>query len=117
MPPSSDALRRDDGGVTVEAALAIASIVTVLVLSIGALLAVTMHVRCVDSAREAARLVARGESGQARSVAARIAPEGAVVDVRVEGDYVVATVSARSPALPLVDVSAVAVAVLEPGVR
>ncbi|MFU9026802.1 TadE family type IV pilus minor pilin [Rhodococcus erythropolis] len=45
----------DDGAVTVEAAIALASIVTVVVLCIGGVLAVSMQVRCVDAARDAAR--------------------------------------------------------------
>ena len=46
-------LSSDAGGVTVEAALAIASLVTVLVLAVAALAAMVTQVGCVDSAREA----------------------------------------------------------------
>ena len=46
--------------VTVEAAFAIAALVVVLVLCVSGLTAVSMQVRCVDAAREAARLAARG---------------------------------------------------------
>jgi hypothetical protein len=114
MAQSRGLRRSDAGAVTVEAAIAIASIVVVVVLCIGAITAATLHVRCVDSAREAARLAARGDRESAMSAAARVAPEGADVVLREEGDLVVATVRARSPLLPLVHISAEAVAVREP---
>ncbi|MFC9767532.1 TadE family type IV pilus minor pilin [Rhodococcus jostii] len=114
---AADNLRRSEaGGVTVEAAIAIASIVAVVVLCVGAITAATLHVRCVDSAREAARLAARGDRESAISTAAKVAPDGADVSVRAEGQFVVATVRARSPLLPLVNISAEAVAALEPTV-
>ncbi|QSE91004.1 pilus assembly protein TadE [Rhodococcus pseudokoreensis] len=114
---SAEKLRRSEaGGVTVEAAIAIASIVAVVVLCVGAITAVTLHVRCVDSAREAARLTARGDHESAISAAQRVAPDGADVSVRTEGEFVVATVRAHSPLLPLVNISAEAVAALEPTV-
>lgn len=104
----------DDGAVTVEAAIAIASITTVIVLCLSAMASVSMHVRCVDSAREAARLVARGDRLSAIATAQRVAPDGAQISFRTEGDLVVATVQAKSPLLPLVDISAEAVAAIEP---
>ena len=114
---SVENLRRSEaGGVTVEAAIAIASIVAVVVLCVGAITAATLHVRCVDSAREAARLAARGDRESAISTAAKVAPDGADVSVRTEGEFVVATVRARSPLLPLVNISAEAVVALEPTV-
>ena len=48
-PPSDDS-----GGVTVEAAFAVAALIVVAVLGVGGLAAVSMQVRCVDAAREAA---------------------------------------------------------------
>ena len=75
-----------------------------------------MQVRCIDAAREAARIAARGD--ESASVAAqRIAPEGSVVRLQREGDVVVATVTARSPMLPGINIAAEAVAVAEPGPR
>ncbi|MEV0947381.1 TadE family type IV pilus minor pilin [Rhodococcus sp. NPDC049939] len=106
----------ETGGVTVEAAIAIASIVVVVVLCVGAITAVTLHVQCVDAAREAARLAARGDHESAISAATRVAPDGAEVRVRTEGEFVVATVRVDSPVLPLVDIDAEAVAALEPTV-
>lgn len=99
-----------------EAAFAIAALVTVLVLCVAGIQAVSMQVRCVDAAREAARLVARGDDANARSVAREIAPGGAALVVHREGDRVVARVSATSRLLPAVVIAAEAVAATEPGV-
>ncbi|MET9492274.1 TadE family type IV pilus minor pilin [Nocardia sp. NPDC006630] len=99
---------------TVEAAIALAALVAVLVLCIGALLAVSAQVRCVDAAREAARLTARGDSAGAAAAARRMAPPSAVITVRTDGELVVASVSVRSPLLPLT-LRAEAVSAREPG--
>ncbi|NLU83356.1 TadE family type IV pilus minor pilin [Rhodococcus sp. HNM0569] len=107
----------DDGGVTVEAALSIAALVIVVVLCVAAVVAVTLHVRCVDAAREAARLGARGDGDRAVATAREVAPDGARISVRVDGDSVIARVEAASPLLPMVDISAVSVAALEPEAR
>ena len=77
----------------------------------------SMQVRCVDAAREAARLAARGESGSASGAAQGIAPDGAAVQLRRDGEFVVARVSAKSPMLPGVTIAAEAVAAAEPGPR
>ncbi|MGH3514912.1 MAG: TadE family type IV pilus minor pilin [Pseudonocardiaceae bacterium] len=107
----------DRGSVTVEAALALCSLVAVLALVLAAVSAVAAQLRCIDAAREAARLTARGEQDRAENIARRIAPRGAVVAVTVRGDEVIARVSANPAAglLPGVDVGAEAAAVLEPG--
>lgn len=104
----------DTGAVTVEAAIALSSLTIVLVLAIGAVLAVAMHVQCLDAAREAARLMARGEGARAATVAVRLAPHGARVTTHTEGDTVVVRVQASSVVLPALDISGEAVAVLEP---
>jgi len=78
---------------------------------------VSMQVRCVDAAREAARLAARGDDSSAAVAAQRIAPDGAAVQLRRDGELVVASVTARSPLLPGVTIAADAVAALEPGMR
>jgi len=104
---------RDDGAVTVEAAIALASIVTVVVLCVGAIAAVSSQVRCIDAAREAARLAARGER-DAVVVAGRVAPGGADITLREDGAFVVATVRVGVPLLPRVELSAQAVAAREP---
>ncbi|MTE12266.1 TadE family type IV pilus minor pilin [Nocardia aurantiaca] len=102
------------GMATVEAAIALASLVAVLVLCVGALLAVSAQVRCVDAAREAARLAARGDTEAGIATARRVAPSGAQVVVRTEGDLVVAEVSAPAALVPIT-LHAAAVAAREPG--
>ncbi|MCG5432797.1 pilus biosynthesis protein TadE [Mycobacterium sp. MYCO198283] len=76
--------------------------------------AISMQVRCVDAAREAARLVARGDDASARAAAQRIAPAGAVVELRRDGEFVVARVSVAAPLLPGLRVAAEGVSVAEP---
>lgn len=87
----------------------------VLVLCVGGISAVGMQIRCIDAAREAARLAARGEGEAATAAARRVAPSGAVVHVGQDGGFVVARVSAAT-VLPRLTVSAEAVAAAEPGV-
>lgn len=101
---------------TVEAAIALAALVAAVVLCIGALLAASTQVRCVDAAREAARLAARGDTAQAVAAARTVAPPGAIVEVRGGGDRVTAVVTAGTPLLPGLRLRAEAVAVTEPGV-
>lgn len=102
--------------VTVEAALALCSLMVVLVLAVGAVVAASAQVRCLDAAREAARLVARGEPDRARQAAASIAPGGARVEVRVVGDEIAVDVSADLVGrLPGLTVTGRAAGVLEPG--
>jgi hypothetical protein len=111
--------RADDRGtVTVEAALALCSLVLVLALAFAGISAVAAQLRCVDAAREAARLTARGELDRGQELARRLAPRGAVVQVSVHGDEVTARVSADPVAelLPGIEVAAEAAAVLEPGI-
>ena len=75
----------------------------------------SMQVRCVDAAREAARLAARGDDGSASGAAQGIAPDGAAVRLRRDGEFVVARVTAKSPLLPGITVAAEAIAAAEPG--
>jgi Flp pilus assembly protein TadG len=108
----------DRGTVTVEAALALCSLVVVLALVLAAVSAVAAQLRCVDAAREAARLTARGEQDRAEELARRIAPHGAVVTVTVRGDEVTTRVAVNPVAglLPGIQIGAEAAAVLEPAV-
>lgn len=76
----------------------------------------SMQVRCVDAAREAARLAARGDDTAARRAAQAVAPHGATLRLDRDGAYIVATVSARSAVLPVTSINARAVAAIEPGV-
>jgi len=84
---------------------------------VSGLTAVSMQVRCVDAAREAARLAARGDDGSASNAAQGIAPDGATVRLRRDGEFVVATVTANLPLLPGITITAQAVAAAEPGPR
>ena len=85
-------------------------------LCLAGLTALSMQVRCVDAAREAARLAARGDDGDAAQAARDIAPLGANLDLRKEGGLVVATVRARSALLPGITIRADTMAAIEPTV-
>ncbi len=97
-----------------EAALAIASLVAVLLLCVAGLAALALQIRCVDAAREVARLAARGDTSGVGAVGG-LAPAGASVELRREGAYVLARVSGRSPVLPGIVIVGEAVSVAEPG--
>jgi hypothetical protein len=88
-----------------------------LFVGLTAVAAVGAELRCVDAAREAALAASRGEPGAAAGE--RLAPAGATVTVRVEGDRVRATVAAPvrplGARLPAFTVEATAVAMIEPG--
>ena len=85
-----------------------------LALCVAGLTAMSMQVRCIDAARESARLAARGDDEIAVSTGRHIAPVGAGIDIRADGGLVVATVTARSILLPGIDIRASAVAAIEP---
>jgi hypothetical protein len=60
------------------------------------------EVRCLDAAREAARLAARGEVEQARAVAAKAAPDDATITLAETDGLVTVTVSvAARPDVPI----------------
>ncbi|WP_447005256.1 TadE family type IV pilus minor pilin [Saccharothrix isguenensis] len=103
----------DRGGVTVEAAVAVCGLVAVLALGLAAVMAVVGQLQCTDAAREAARLVARGDDARADRVAGEIAPRGARWAIRREGDTAWVEVTASRLGVQL---RARAYAVLEPGV-
>jgi Flp pilus assembly protein TadG len=91
MPPTRRGRRRlagDRGAVTVETAIALTAFVMVLALAFGAISAAIDQLRCIDAAREAARLVARGEDVRARTAAAQIAPDDAEIAITVREDTV-----------------------------
>lgn len=113
--PTAPVDDRDRGAVTVEAALALCSLAVFLAAAVGALAAAGGSIRCVDAARELARLAARGEAARGRAVATQLAPSGARLVLRADGDLVVAEVSADVlHPLPL-RIGGRAVAALEPG--
>ena len=106
---------RDRGAVTVEAALALCTLAVFLTVAVGALAAAGGSIRCVDAAREHARLAARGEADRGHAVAARLAPSGARIALHTDGDLVVAEVSAEVVHPLPVRIGGRAVAALEPG--
>lgn len=109
----SRARRRDDRGmVTAEAAVVLPVLVVVLAMAVWLVACLSAQLRCVDSAREAARLAARGEAGSLVEAAARTgAPRDARVTVTRAGDRVTVVVTsqvspfggvlARLPGLPV----------------
>lgn len=104
----------DRGMVTVEAAFAIASVVAVVVISVVGVMAVAAHIRCIDAAREVARIAAQGDSAKARAVGAQVAPRGASITLGEDSDLVRVHVRVSVPLLSMLDVSASAVAAVEP---
>ena len=97
-----------------EAALGVATLVSVLVLCLAGITAVSMQLRCIDAAREAARLAARGDERSAVAAARGVAPAGAGVQLRRDGGFIVATVTTRSNLVPALRISATGVAAVEP---
>ncbi len=97
-----------------EAALAVAALVVVLVVCAAGLAAISAQIRCVDAAREAARLAARGDERAWSGALGSLAPANAVLQVRREGDFVVATVSSGAPLLPGLTLRAESIAAVEP---
>jgi Flp pilus assembly protein TadG len=102
--------------ITVETAICLGGVLIVLALVLAGLSALLGQIQCTDAAREAARLVARGETEHARQVAARIAPSGSTVTITVTGDTVAVLVAAHpvGDVLPGVTMHAEADAVREP---
>jgi hypothetical protein len=107
----------DRGSVTVEAAIALTAFVVFLGLALGGLMAAADQVRCVDAAREAARIAARGELDRAKEAAARVAPPGAEITIGAEDEHIHVDVRAEPVGglLPGVRLHAEAFAVREPG--
>lgn len=106
----------DRGAVTVEAAIAVSALVIVVALCLAGVGAVVDQMRCTDAAREAARLIARGDRQLADRAVAEIAPAGARLDVEKSAELIRVQVSAE-PAGGLLPMSltAEAFAVGEPG--
>lgn len=82
--------------VTAETAILLPALAVLLAGLLWVVAVLMGQVRCIDAAREAARLAARGDSpASAAIVARRIAPAGAGVDIARADGLVVATVTAR----------------------
>ncbi|MCD2193561.1 hypothetical protein LQ327_09215 [Actinomycetospora endophytica] len=103
--------------VTVEAAIAIGSLVAVLAVVLAAVGAVVAQIRCVDAAGEAARRASRDDTLGAEALA-RDLPAGTEVHVEPEGGLVrvVVRVPPLGGALPGLRLAAEAVAAREPAV-
>lgn len=97
-----------------EAAFGVATLVVVLMLCLAGITAVSAQVRCIDAAREAARLAARGDERSAVAAARQVAPKGVVVQIRRDGGFIVATVAVQSNLLHALHISATGVAAVEP---
>lgn len=115
--PNRDRSRDNDGGmVTIEAAVALCAFVTVLAMVLAGVSMVLDQIRCVDAAREAARLVARGEQNRAADAVRQIGPPRATLSITTNGDAI--TVVVQDPAggglLPGVHVRGEAYAIREP---
>lgn len=89
----------DAGMVTAETAILLPALAVLLAGLLWVIAAVVGEVRCIDGAREAARLAARGDPvSSAKAVGGRLAPAGAVVTITRQDGQVVATVTARQAA-------------------
>jgi hypothetical protein len=93
----------------------VASLVVVLAMCVAGLTAMAMQVRCVDAAREAARLAARGDDRAASEAARLVGPAGAGLEIRRSDGRVTAIVTTKSPVLLGINIVAEAVAAVEPG--
>ena len=100
---------------TVEAALAIGCFVAVFAFAVSGVMVTVDYLRCIDAAREAARLFARDDRVLAREAATRIAPSDARVEIATDGDRISVVISAAPVALfPDLVVTGEAFAVAEP---
>jgi hypothetical protein len=108
--------REDEGSVTVEAALGLAGLTVVTVLLVAGLTLLTSQLRCTDAAREAARLLARGQPDEAAAAVHEIAPPEANLAFERIGDEITVRITAHPAAglLPAIHLNATAYAVAEP---
>lgn len=106
--------------VTVEAALALGSIVTVLAMAVGGLGALLTQISAVDAAREAARVAAvSGVDAGADAGVRSLGERPGEVTVDFDGTAMTATVRVDAPGLPHwsgIELTAEAVAHAETGV-
>ncbi|GHA34156.1 hypothetical protein GCM10010329_66580 [Streptomyces spiroverticillatus] len=83
---------------TAEAALALPVLVLLGTALVWALMAAAAQIQCVDAARAGARAEARQEPrAAAEAVTRQVAPDGATVGFRREGDLVRVVVEAPAP--------------------
>ncbi|MEY9927108.1 hypothetical protein ABH926_001733 [Catenulispora sp. GP43] len=91
----------DAGYATVEAALAIPSLVLFTVALAGILAGLATQIRCVDAARLGARAAARGEPAAAVQTAVARAAPGATVRITTEDGLIRVSVAAPVAGLPM----------------
>ncbi|ACU69003.1 conserved hypothetical protein [Catenulispora acidiphila DSM 44928] len=92
---------RDAGYATVEAALAIPSLVLFTVALAGILTGLATQIRCVDAARLGARAAARGEpAAQIQGAVTQAAP-GSSIHITTENGLIHVSVAAPVAAMPL----------------
>jgi hypothetical protein len=92
--------RREDGMATAELAVAMPALLLVLVLALAGVRLGIDQARCLDAARAAARLLARGEpTGTVVAEARSLAPPGARVVTGRSGDLVSVEVRSDAPAV------------------
>ncbi|MFC7549066.1 TadE family type IV pilus minor pilin [Plantactinospora sp. GCM10030261] len=107
----------DRGSFTAELAAGLPALVLLMLTGLTAVNAVTVRTECLDTARDMALAVARGDE-RGRD-AGETAPPGATLSVSVEGELVRVTVEAPVRALgtplPGTRVTATAIAAVEPG--
>jgi hypothetical protein len=107
---------RDRGSFTAELAAGLPALMLLLFTGLTAVGAATTKGQCVDAAREGAVAAARGEQGAA--AAARVAPDGAAIEIGGDTESVTVSVRARirvlGGGLPVFTVAATAVAAREP---
>lgn len=90
--------QREAGTATAEFAVALPALVLVLGIALGGLGLGLDEVRCIDAARSAVRLLARGESlADVRAEAVRAGPDGAAVSIDATGTTVAVTVTGHLP--------------------
>ncbi|MBS2531304.1 hypothetical protein KGQ20_00820 [Catenulispora sp. NF23] len=91
----------DAGYATVEAALAIPSLLLLTLALAGVLAGMATQIRCLDAARLAARATARGESpAEVKAAVTRAAPDSSV-HITTENGLIHVSISAPVAAVPL----------------
>lgn len=114
--PRRKARRADAGYVTAEAAVSTMTLVFLLAVLVWGLMLAAAQLECVDAARTGARAAARSEKpALVREAALSVAPRGAQLTVRRQGERVRVRVQARSlgPVPLVVTVGAEATALAE----
>lgn len=81
--------------------MALSALVVVIAAGVSGIVTVVSYVQCVDAAREAVRLAARGDIAAAEAAVHSVGPPGAHLQLGTDTRYVTATVTVTSPMLSL----------------